>query len=185
MSDGSFKLAPGSLIQTAYVVPDMRTAIDYWVRDVKVGPWFLVESLVGTDAMYRGQPCPASFKLACAYAGDMQIELIQANDNLPSPFRETIDSRGYGLHHLAVSTNKDDVDATRRAYEKQGYELVFSCQSPIPDTGYVSFMAAKDKPAMLEIIPVNKTLEDMWSQLWRASCNWDGHDPVRVLQLPK
>jgi hypothetical protein len=37
----------GQIVQTAYVVPDMRAAIDWWIKDGKVGPWFLLDSFTG------------------------------------------------------------------------------------------------------------------------------------------
>jgi hypothetical protein len=35
------------IVQTAYVVPDMGAAIDWWIKDGKVGPWFLLDSFTG------------------------------------------------------------------------------------------------------------------------------------------
>ncbi|MGD0955387.1 MAG: VOC family protein, partial [Candidatus Acidiferrales bacterium] len=47
------------IIQTAYVVKNVREAIGQWVEKLKVGPWFLIEHFRGEDAKYRGQPSKA------------------------------------------------------------------------------------------------------------------------------
>jgi hypothetical protein len=30
----------GQILQTAALVPDMRAAFDWWIKDGKMGPWF-------------------------------------------------------------------------------------------------------------------------------------------------
>lgn len=67
----------GQIVQMAYVVEDIRAAMDLWIRDCGVGPWFLLESFTGPEQRYRGQPATADIKLAMSFAGHMNIELIQ------------------------------------------------------------------------------------------------------------
>ena len=45
----------GQIMQMAYVVKAIRAAMHWWVRDCKVGPWFLLESFTGPEQ----RPCPA------------------------------------------------------------------------------------------------------------------------------
>jgi len=48
---------PGDgIIQTAYVVKDIRKAIEGWVRDLHVGPWFLIDRFTGEDANTAAGP---------------------------------------------------------------------------------------------------------------------------------
>ena len=44
------------IIQSAYVVKDIRESINHWVRDLKVGPWFLIEHFQGEDANIVAAP---------------------------------------------------------------------------------------------------------------------------------
>src|SRR5208282_5664144 len=101
------------IIQSAYVVKDIRESINHWVRDLKVGPWFLIEHFQGEDAKYRGGPSNADSALAMSFAGHMMIELIQQYNDAPSVYRETIDKRGYGFHHWGVATSNFDRDVER------------------------------------------------------------------------
>lgn len=58
----------GQVVQTAYVVPDMRAAIDWWIKDGNVGPWFLLESFTGPEQRYRGNPTQADVAIAMSFS---------------------------------------------------------------------------------------------------------------------
>jgi hypothetical protein len=49
---------------------------------------------------YRGGDTPARAKLAFMDFGSLQIELIEPDEH-PSTWREFLDTRGEGIHHLA------------------------------------------------------------------------------------
>ena len=84
MTTFGFGQRVGQIVQLAYVVEDIDAAIGWWVRDCRVGPWFLLESFTGPGQRYRGQPATADIKLAMSFAGHMNIELIQPKDDRPS-----------------------------------------------------------------------------------------------------
>jgi hypothetical protein len=166
----------GQVIQIAYVVPDIRAAIDWWSRDGKTGPWFLLESFTGPEQRYRGEPTKADILLAMSFAGHMNIELIQPKDSEPSVYRETIQSRGYGFHHVGIAV--DDPEAERRAYEKKGYHVAFS--TPVPSGGTVYYMGeGQNAPGFVELIPAAPGMDEMFTRYWQAARQWDGSDPVR------
>jgi len=71
----------GQIVQTAYVVKDIKAAIDWWLQDGKVGPWLLLDSFTGSEQRYRGEPTTADVSIAMAFAGHMMIELIQPRDD--------------------------------------------------------------------------------------------------------
>ena len=81
MKELGFGQTIGQIVQMAYVVEDIRAAMDLWIHDCGVGPWFLLESFTGPEQRYRGQPVTADIKLAMSFAGHMNIELIQPRDN--------------------------------------------------------------------------------------------------------
>ncbi|WP_158085725.1 VOC family protein [Henriciella aquimarina] len=166
------------IIQMAFVVPDIREAIDTWVKDLGAGPWFLVDGITGDEPDYRGQPTEAAYALATTFVGDMQIELVEMKDDHPSAFREWVDHRGYGLHHLGVGS--EDVEGDIRKYQAKGYETVFRCGSPLD--GRIAFLSAGfDKPSMIEIIPLSEGTKEMRGMSRKASADWDGMEPIRNL----
>src|SRR4051794_18930984 len=93
----------GQIIQFAYIVPDIHRAIDWWVRDLRVGPWFLPDSFKVPGSRYRGEPNRADVSLAMAFNGHMMIELIAPLDEEPSVYSDTAGRSGYGFHHLGVA----------------------------------------------------------------------------------
>lgn len=166
----------GGIAQMAYVVPDMEAAIAWWVRDARTGPWFLLESFTGADHVYRGTPSLADVRIAMAFAGHMQIELIQPKDDHPSVYREMIDRRGYGFHHIGIAC--EDVDTEIPAYLARGYSLAFTAS--VPTGSHVAYLdGGGAHPHFVELIPATPGMDTTFTAFWRASIGWDGKDPIR------
>ena len=164
------------IIQMAYVVEDIHSAMDQWTKQLNVGPWFLLDSFTGVDARYRGSPSEASVSIAMSFAGHMMIELIQEHRKVPSVYRETIDKRGYGFHHWGLASKDFDGDLAR--YQARGYELAFFAR--VPTGGRVAYMdTTAHLPGMVELIELGASFDAVFSGFYRASIGWDGTDPVR------
>jgi len=176
MSLLNFGQPDDGIIQTAYVVEDIPRAMQHWVEQLKVGPWFLLEHFTGVDASYRGKPSEADVAIAMSFAGHMMIELIQPNDKAPSVYREIIEKRGYGFHHWGIGSKDFDRDVER--YEKVGGELAFFAR--VPSGGRVAYMdTTAQLPGMVELIELGANFEPMFTGFYRASLGWDGKLPVR------
>lgn len=179
MAEFGFGQRTGQIVQMAYVVEDIRAAMNWWIMDGKVGPWFLLDSFTGPEQRYRGQPTQADVSIAMAFSGHMMIELIQPKDDRPSVYREIIERRGYGFHHIGIAV--DDTDAERAAYEARGYEAAF--WTPVPSGGVVYYMDDhRTEPGFIELIPATPGFDEMFTRFWRASVDWDGRDPVRAFE---
>lgn len=166
----------GQIIQMAYVVEDMEAAIDWWIRDARTGPWFLLESFQGDDHVYRGEKSRADVRIAMAFAGHMQIELIQPKDDHPSVYRETVQARGHGFHHIGIASA--DVDAEIAAYEARGYALAF--RAGVPTGGSVAYLdGGPTRAGFVELIPATPAMNAGFTAFWRASVDWDGREPIR------
>jgi len=166
----------GQIVQMAYVVPDMHAAMDRWIRDCGVGPWFLLESFTSPEHRYRGQPNAADIKLAMAFAGHMCIELIQPKDDRPSVYKEIVDQRGYGFHHVGIAVT--DVGGAQADYAARGYRTAF--EAPVPSGGTVLYLEdGTFDPGFIELIPATAGMDEMFTRFWRASIDWNGADPIR------
>jgi hypothetical protein len=166
----------GQIVQMAYVVKDIRASMEWWMRDARVGPWFLLDSFTGEEHRYRGGPSQADVSIAMAFAGHMQIELIQPKDTHPSVYTEIVDRRGYGFHHVGVAV--EDVEAERAAYERRNYKVAF--QAPVPSGGTVYYLDdGRNEPGFVELIPATPGMDDMFTRYWRASVEWKGENPIR------
>lgn len=168
----------GGIIQTAYVVADIHDAMEKWRTRLNVGPWFLLDHFTGEEATYRGGSAVADIAIAMGFAGHMQIELLQPNDDHPSVYKETIEERGYGFHHFGKSSL--DYAADLKAYKAHGYELAF--EAKVPSGGLVGYLDTKGElPGFLELIEDTPGLDEMFSSFYQASLVWDGKDPVRSM----
>jgi len=176
MGQVGFGQPDDGVIQMAYVVSDLRAAMDLWTRTLHVGPWFVLEHFTGEDPVYRGQASRAEVALAMSFAGHMNIELIQAKNDAPSVYREMIERRGYGFHHFGVATWH--FDAAVAHYERAGYPLVF--RLAVPSGGRVGYMDTTGVlPGYTEVIELGGAFEEVFGRFYRASIDWDGKDPVR------
>ncbi len=178
MPQYSFGQPTDGIIQMAYVVADIRAAMELWTARLRAGPWFLLDHFTGEDAVYRGAPSRADVAIAMGFAGHMQIELIQPNDDHPSVYKEVIDQRGYGFHHFGKATA--DYESDLKKYGAAGYELAFEAR--VPTGGRVGYLDTKGElPGFLELIEDSKGLDGVFTGFYRASILWDGADPVRPM----
>lgn len=176
MSTLDFGQPEGGIIQMAYVVADIRAAMTNWTRDLRVGPWFLLDRFTGDDAVYRGGPSNAAVTIAMAFSGHMQIELLQPLDEHRSVYSETIEARGHGFHHYGVGSRDFEGDVAR--YQERGYELAF--RAGVPTGGSVGYMDTTGVlPGFVELIEIGDVMEQVFTRFYAASLGWDGSDPVR------
>jgi hypothetical protein len=165
----------GGVVQTAYVVPDIREAMARWAETLKVGPWFLFERFAPAGTRYRGEPTEAGVALAMAFAGHMQIELIQPLDDLPTVYTETIAARGHGFHHWGIGAA--DVQAEIARYEAMGFEKAWTIGEPGEER--IAYMDSKGMlPGFVEIFDGSSGL-GFFTDIYKASVGWNGADPVR------
>src|SRR4051812_37979869 len=94
----------GSVRQVGYVVRDIEQSMQQWVR-LGVGPWFYKEDVVSTEYRYYGQPSALpKLSIALANSGELQIELIQQRDDVPTLYRDTLQRNGEVAQHVAYWT---------------------------------------------------------------------------------
>ncbi|MEI9991896.1 MAG: VOC family protein [Rhizomicrobium sp.] len=164
------------IMQMAYVVKDLRAAIDEWVKRLNVGPWFVLDHFTGVDPVYRGRPSKADITLAMSFAGHMNIELIQPNDDHPSVYKELIDRSGYGFHHWGIASADFASDLAR--YEAMGMEVAF--RLGVPTGGEVAYLETKGSlPGFVELIETSPGMERAFGGFYGAALTWDGSNPVR------
>ncbi len=172
----NFGQPANGVMQMAYVVKDIRREIHQWISKLNVGPWFLLEHFTGEHPVYRGKPSRADVAIAMSFAGHMNVELIQPNDDNPSVYKEVIDSRGHGFHHWGVASA--DVDADVKRYEAMGMEVAF--RAGVPTGGDVAYMDTHGAmPGFVELIATNPLMDRAFSSFYGATLSWDGSNPIR------
>lgn len=171
----------GTATQIAYVVEDLRASIDHFVRDMGVGPFFVLPHFLQPGQVYRGQPSTADVTIAMGFVGNTWFELIQPLDDNPSVYRETIIARGYGFHHFGIAWR--DVEAELPRYLAEGWREAF--RAAVPTGGEVVYLEGAPNtdtaaaPGFLELLPATPGMDATFTGFWRAAQNWDGSDPMR------
>ncbi|MDO9516200.1 MAG: VOC family protein [Syntrophales bacterium] len=105
-----------SVCQISYAVKDIDETTEAWSRLYGFGPWTFAE-MSGKDAKER----PWKARLAFAYLGPVEIELIQCTEGriFQSKF---LDTWGEGVHHIAFPVK--DVDTEVEKLKKEGAGLI-------------------------------------------------------------
>lgn len=173
----SFGQPYGGICQVAYVTPDLHQGMRDFAAKFNTGPWFYTDEYVLHDAKYRGQPTDMKMGLALAFSGHMCFELITP-DEKPSVYRDIINARGWGFHHLGMATINFEADVAR--YKDMGYEVAFEGHTPRGIR--LAYMdTSGDMPGMLELIEFNDAQNQFLKLVYEASLNWDGKDPIRPM----
>ena len=105
-----------SIDHISYAVADIDKVVEAWSRLFGFGPWRYMEN-GGKDIKGR----PWKIRMAFAYAGDMEIELVQCTEGRIFQSR-FIDKWGEGVHHIGFFV--DDVDAEVAALAKEGANVL-------------------------------------------------------------
>lgn len=167
----------GGVIQMAYFVEDIKRSMADFSARLKVGPWFVSGPFSPSEARYRGQPTKINLTLAVGFCGHMSFELIEQHNDVPSVYRETLATRGYGFHHWGIPTK--DFDRDLDAYRLLGYQTAFTDRSP---RGYrIAYVdTTPDLPGMIELMELSASLEARYTEMYQASLCWDGSDAIRI-----
>jgi len=119
----SSKVKVTGIKQIGICVKDaISTAENYW-NILGIGPWEIREwgSHVLYDRTYYGKPAWAKERLAHAYLGDLELELVQPIEG-DSIYQDWIDEHGEGLHHLKFLC--DDIDEVVGLLTEQGFTSI-------------------------------------------------------------
>ncbi len=163
-----------TVFQNAWVVPDLEAAVDRWVTELGVGPFFVMVQDRLVDVTYRGEPAELAMRVALAQAGPVQIELIDQTSDGPSAYRDSVPAGDMGFHHMCVWTH--DIDADTEYFASLGYPAATMGRSG------ARFAYYDTRPllgCMLEVVEHQPRIEALFGAIAAASVDWDGADPVR------
>jgi catechol 2,3-dioxygenase-like lactoylglutathione lyase family enzyme len=168
--------ALGPIEQLAYVPTDFDAAVKYWTETMGVGPFFLIENIHLDGMTYRGQPTDARFAVAIAYWGDIQIELVRAENDAPAHYNGEYANHDK-LNHVLVFV--DDWAATMRAVEAAGAEVIVGGTFGGNNVVYVD--PGSGPGGLIEILQRGQGGPDLFGMIKAAARDWDGSEPLRKL----
>jgi methylmalonyl-CoA/ethylmalonyl-CoA epimerase len=171
--------ALGQVMQLAFVPGDFQEALHFWTTVVGAGPFFHarhVERLI-RQTRYRGEISHLEFSVAIGYWGDMQIELIQQHNDVPSVYSSALKGGPEGLHHVCIQV--DDMSCARAVCAEAGGQVVQEFFLNGGEAIYVDIGGGSG--TLLEVIQTPTDQVAMFAMMHEAARNWDGTDPLRVL----
>ncbi|AZI35721.1 hypothetical protein NT2_11_00330 [Caenibius tardaugens NBRC 16725] len=169
--------ALGDIIQIAYLPADFDGALRHWTETMGVGPFFLMENVRLGDMRYRGEPSDAVFSIAIGYWGDIQIELIRAENDAPSIYtgEYAVTDR---MHHVCIFVAS--IADARKACAEIGAEILV--EGKVGDTGEVIYVDAGGGPGnVVELLQPMEGSEGLFAMMKQAARDWDGSDPLRKI----
>ena len=175
-------LPEGSYTQTAYVVNNLEESAAHWAKVSGAGPWFISEAKT-KNTIYRGKPSSFKFRIALAFLGASQLELVQILDDGPSVFKETLDKSGPGFNHICPQISGlsgDTFDERCREMERRGLQVAMTTE--VIGTGRFAYYDALDSlGCFIEIVEFGKgyAVVPYIADLHLA---WDGKEPIRKIE---
>ena len=171
----------GPIAQLGYVVGDITTAMERWLHEHDVGPFFYLPHPPLNDLRYRGLPTAATIAVAITYSAELQVELIQPLDDHPSPYRDFAAAKGEGLHHVARFT--DDYDATLAACSAVGRLPFYEGRGLTDEQRFAYFEAGSNTAGTVNEV-VEVTGFGAFFTYMRGECAaWNGADPIRTIEV--
>jgi hypothetical protein len=166
-------------MQLGYVARNLNDALNHWVQVLGVGPFHVADRVPYADVRFRGKPIEIETRVAIAYHGTMQIEVIEQTGGDASMFSEFLERRGGGLHHVCAVT--DDLAALTARFEARDVAVLQGGQT----TAGVPFAYFDTDPEdcgrVLEVVQPTPGLARFFDKLERSARDWDGSDPIRQL----
>jgi len=136
-----------------------------------------MENVALGDCKYKGVPTGAVFSIAIAYWGDVQIELIRAENAEPSIYtgEYAVTDR---LHHICIFV--DSIEEARAACADAGAEILV--EGTVGADGAVIYVDAGGGPGhVIELLQNMTGADGIFRMIKDAGKNWDGSEPLRKL----
>ena len=172
----------GPIRQVGHVVRNVDSAMAYWTGTLGIGPFYVLRETRMTNFHYRGRPSPDIIvSLAFAQSGDVQIELIEQHNDVPSAYREFLSAGREGMQHLSPwFDNSADYDTARAELLQRGLQPVHETRHDDGTPRFVYFETGTPEAPLIELsealLPSVRIVPDMVAA---ASVGWDGMDPIR------
>lgn len=111
-------------VQIGIVVRDLQRSTELLSSIFGVGPFHFIEWPNRPDAKYwfRGQEENIKIRQAFVQAGSLELELIQPLEGTRNAYREFLDAKGEGIHHVLFETA--DMDQAIEEFVRKGVKVL-------------------------------------------------------------
>jgi hypothetical protein len=166
----------GPMRQVGIVVRDIEKAMRHWVEVCGVGPWFYTEQLPMDEFRYKGRIYDLKVSIALANSGDVQLELIQQRNDVPSLYSDFLAAGHEGMQHWS-SWPVNYYEIRERALTS-GWEI--GQEGDTPRGPFIYFLNEGHPGTIIEMAEATPVRMRIFDQVREAALNWDGRDPIRI-----
>jgi hypothetical protein len=170
----------GPVRQNGYVVSDIQTAMDHWIKVMGVGPWYYIDRVKTDYFRHRGRDSGIEMSIALANSGSLQIELIQQRNDAPSMYREFLAAGREGLQHMSFWTT--DYQALYDRALTLGYKVGHEGQIGGEKGRFAYFDTEIHPGTVIEISDISGGKGRFFERIRQAAADWDGADPIRLVK---
>ncbi|MEH6604535.1 MAG: VOC family protein [Pseudomonadales bacterium] len=170
----------GPIKQWGYLVKDLDEAMDCWVNQLGVGPFWGYRN-VPVTAYYQGQETQVVMDVALGYQNGVQIELIHQTNDVLSPYSDfyKTDKKQF-LHQVAY--HAPDIDKAIAIAKSVGMKEVGSIKTML-ETRYVYMASPAMDGLVIELMEVDDGTIADFDNCAQEAAIWDGSDPFRLISL--
>lgn len=124
-------------VQIGIVVRDLKRSTELLNSIFGLGPFHFIEWPNRPDAKYwfHGQQESIRIRQAFVQAGSLELELIQPLEGTRNAYREFLDTKGEGIHHVLFETA--DMDRAVDEFARKGVKVLQSGTGIRPGTRWV------------------------------------------------
>jgi hypothetical protein len=169
----------GSIIELCHVTRDLDAALRHWTCDLGAGPFFVFDVPVLPGQLYYGQPTEVAMRVGFGFSGGVLIELLEQTNGGASPFRDFLEARGEGLHHVMP---RCDYDAGFARLSAAGHAVAYAGRMPSGER-FCLFDTRAANGAYVELMELSAAMSGSLALMAKAHETWDGvTDPVRGME---
>ncbi|MBO6555556.1 MAG: VOC family protein [Pseudomonadales bacterium] len=172
-------MLPYPVVQIAYFVNDSQASALEMVKRFGAGPFFFVPRIELSAGEVQGKPQKFLHSSAYGQWGNVMMELVQQDEEGPSPFRMMYAPGEEGIHHTAMMV--DSMEETYAECEGLGLSIASKAFS-LTGTEFAFIDTVQQMGHMIEIYEKDERLLGFYEMIRSASVGWDGSDPVRSLE---
>jgi hypothetical protein len=167
----------GEVFQLGYVFRDLDGALDHWIDNLGVGPFFKMH--VDSETEIYGTPMQLRCDIAISYWNDFQIELISPLDDTPTHYGRFLGDGPGGLQHLGSLTHNFAEDDQRMI--ASGNERIVHALFNGSRVAY--YRTDQQFPGtMTELVEATDFFIGLNKSIRSAARDWDGRDPIRPIE---
>lgn len=169
----------GEVLQWGYLVKDLDEAMESWVEQLGIGPWWGYRN-VPLKSVVDGVETDIMIDVGLAYHKGVQIELIHQTCDSDSPYSYFYRGNDDAQVFQQVAYMVPDVAEAIAQCEKRGmHEIGRVIPGPGADCVYMSSPAMKGMT--IELMAHDQGFLDEYARCVSEAAQWDGSEPYRLI----